>query len=276
LVKARKCAPPSVAALWLTLAGATAWPGWTTVAQESAPARRKPPAAAPTGAEKPAASQTAKPAVPPAGTETPKPKPPMAETLRGYLGRMRGVKSDKPGKEADTIVTHYAPSGKGDEIDVVIVHSPKKKMVGFYIYDFGNVSRASDQAALSGFLLNANDRLAIGSFFIDKDQDIGLKFSLRTENGVSFDEFQTVYYGLAAAAKEYRGQVAERMERVKDDAPKREPEKPPEDAERTKPDATMKVEPPKAASASVPPAAQSAPKPESGETRRRRVNAKKN
>jgi hypothetical protein len=245
------------------------------VAQESAPPRRKPPATSAAGAtaEKPSASQAAKP---PAGAETPKPKPPMAETLRGYLGRMRGVKADKPGKEADTIVTHYAPSGKGEEVDVVIVHSPKKKMVGFYIYDFGNVSRASDQAALSGFLLNANDRLAIGSFFIDKDRDIGLKFSLRTENGVSFDEFQTVYYGLAAAAKEYRSQVAERMERVKDDAPKREPEKPPEDAERTKPDATMKVEPPKAASASVPPPAQNAPKPESGETRRRRVNAKKN
>ncbi|MBX7221929.1 MAG: YbjN domain-containing protein [Blastocatellia bacterium] len=134
------------------------------------------------------------------------------ETIQSYLARM-SVKTDKPQQPgSNTIVTHY-PFDKdvkgGKEIDLVVVYMPNKKLIGFYTYEFGNAGKAKDQTGLYKTLLNLNDRLAIGSFFVDKDQDIGLKFALRTETNVSFDEFQSVYFAMIAAVRQYRSQVAE-------------------------------------------------------------------
>lgn len=144
----------------------------------------------------------------------PKPKPMgVLETLQSYLNRM-SVKVDKPQSSSpNTLVTHY-PFDKDnkenkDEIDLVLVYMPAKRMVGFYTYVFGNAGRAKDQLSLFKTLLNLNDRLAVGSFFVDKDQDIGLKFAVRSEGKISFDEFQSVYFAMIAAVKQYRNQVAE-------------------------------------------------------------------
>lgn len=204
----------------------------------------------------PAASRPPQTGQLPPDPNAPKPKPQaMHQKLREYLGRFKGVRVDKAGKEPDTIVTHYATGEKAGTVDMVIVHSPKKKMVGFYVYDFGNVAKATDLAALQKVLLNANENMAVGSFFVDGDQDIGLKWSLRLEGGVGYEEFQTVYYGLIAAVKEFRPEVMKLMK------PKDEKDKEKEKEKATEPSSGKSAE---SASASE-------PKKTAGETRQRRV-----
>ncbi len=201
---------PMLAALALLLLGTSA------SAQETSPARQK--TASGSGAPRPTIPSTpqSKPATarpagqtPPEGEAAPKPKP-MHETLRGYLRQIKGVRLERPDKDPNTIVTHYTAS-TGETFDIVVIHSPRKKMVGLYSYAFGNVAEARNANDLRALLLNANEALAFGSFFVDREQDIGLKWSLRTETPITFEAFQTVYLGLAAAAKEYGPQIADCM-----------------------------------------------------------------
>ncbi len=201
---------PMLAALALLLLG----PSGT--AQETGPARQKttPGAGTPRTASPsttPSKPPDARPASQtPAGAEAaPKPKP-MHETLRGYLRQIKGVRLERADKDPNTIVSHYTAT-TGETLDIVVIHSPRKKMVGLYSYAFGNVAEARDANDLRALLLNANEALAFGSFFVDREQDIGLKWSLRTETPITFEAFQTVYLGLAAAAREYGPQIADCM-----------------------------------------------------------------
>ncbi|QUW03446.1 hypothetical protein J8C06_03125 [Chloracidobacterium validum] len=199
-----------LAALGIALIGAE------VVAQETAPTRRKAPSApsagtpgANTQAKPPATAKPATTGQTPPDPNAPRPKP-LHETLRGYLRQIKGVRLERADKDPNTIVSRYRMT-TGEEVDIVVIHSPRKKMVGLYSYAFGNLADASDADDLRTLLLNANEALAFGSFFVDKEQDIGLKWSLRTEMAITFEAFQTVYLGLAAAAKEYAPQIARRM-----------------------------------------------------------------
>ncbi len=201
---------PMLAALALLLLG----PSGT--AQETGPARqRTTPGAGTPRTASPSTTQSKPPDVRPAsqtptGAEAaPKPKP-LHETLRGYLRQIKGVRLERADKDPNTIVSHYTAT-TGENLDIVVIHSPRKKMVGLYSYAFGNVAEARDANDLRALLLNANEALAFGSFFVDREQDIGLKWSLRTETPITFEAFQTVYLGLAAAAREYGPQIADCM-----------------------------------------------------------------
>ncbi len=208
---------------WMLTVLALAIVGSAGLAQEVAPPRRKP-APAPSGGT-PGAAAARPPAAKPAATSqtlpdpnapnAPKPKP-LNETLRGYLRQIKGVRLERSDKDPNAIVSRYTAT-TGEAFDIVVVYSPRKKMVGMYSYAFGNIGQAADPEGLQALLLNANEALAFGSFFVDKEQDIGLKWSLRTETPITFEAFQTVYLGLAAAAKEYAPQIARRMKRQTDD-----------------------------------------------------------
>ncbi|MCS7079686.1 MAG: YbjN domain-containing protein [Chloracidobacterium sp.] len=199
--------------------------GHVGLTQETALPRRKPAALASGGAQsgapakptKPPAAKPASPSQTPPDPNAPKPKPkPLPETLRGYLRQIKGVRLERPDKDPNTIVSRYTATS-GETFDIVVIYAPRKKMVGLYSYAFGNVAQATDADELRALLLNANEAMAFGSFFVDKEQDIGLKWSLRTETPITFETFQTVYLGLAAAAKEYAPQIARRMKRNADD-----------------------------------------------------------
>ncbi len=216
------------------------------VAQETGPARQK--AAHSSGTPHTSTTQAKPPAARPAGqtpveTEAaPRPKP-MHETLRSYLRQIKGVRLERADKDPNTIVTHYT-STSGETFDIVVVYSPRKKMVGLYSYAFGNVAEAKDANDLRALLLSANEALAFGSFFVDREQDIGLKWSLRTETPITFEAFQTVYLSLAAAAKEYRPQIADCMKgKAKTPEEADTPPSPPRDDEedRTNSPASPKV-----------------------------------
>lgn len=199
---------PMLSALALLLLGSSG------LAQAPSPTRQPPPPSAGT-ARTASPSQAKPPASRPAGqtpAETnaaPKPKP-LHETLRGYLRQIKGVRLERADKDSNTIVTHYTAT-TGETLDIVVIHSPRKKMVGLYSYAFGNVAEAKDANDLRTLLLNANEALAFGSFFVDREQDIGLKWSLRTETPITFEAFQTVYLGLVTAAREYGPQIADRL-----------------------------------------------------------------
>jgi hypothetical protein len=202
---------PMLAALVLLLLGPSG-----PVAQETSPGRQQTaPGSGTPRTTTSSAPQSKPPAARPAGqtpaeTETaPKPKP-LHETLRGYLRQIKGVRLERADKDPNTIVSHYTAT-TGETFDIVVIHSPRKKMVGLYSYAFGNVAEAKNADALRALLLSANEALAFGSFFVDREQDIGLKWSLRTETPITFEAFQTVYLGLAAAAREYGPQIADCM-----------------------------------------------------------------
>ncbi len=229
---------PMLAALALLLLGSPA------LAQETGLPRQKTPSGARTSrTTSPSTSQPKPPdsksaSQTPAGTEAaPKPKP-LHETLRGYLRQIKGVRLERPDKDPNTIVTHYTAT-TGETFDIVVIHSPRKKMVGLYSYAFGNVAEARDANDLRALLLNANEALAFGSFFVDREQDIGLKWSLRTETPITFEAFQTVYLGLTAAAREYGPQIADCMKgKAEDKEPSPTTAPPSRDEERDGTDST--------------------------------------
>ncbi|MGQ9898146.1 MAG: hypothetical protein ACUVR8_11395 [Acidobacteriota bacterium] len=188
--------------------------GSFSLAQETNPPRQKTtPGAGTVRTIPPPTTQVKSPGSSPTGqtpAETaPKPKP-LHETLRGYLRQIKGVQLERADKDPKTIVTRYT-STTGKTFDIVVIHSPRKKMVGLYSYAFGNVAASKDANDLCTLLLSANEAMAFGSFFVDREQDIGLKWSLRTDPPITFETFQTVYLGLATAAKEYGPQIANHM-----------------------------------------------------------------
>lgn len=166
-------------------------------AQEAPPPKKKP---------TPSATST----TPGQSTSTsPKPAPTLVDTLQSYLKRMN-VKSEKRQGNNTTLVTHYQ-SGK-DIVDLVLVNMPSKKMLGFYTYKFGNTKKVTNPTPLFKTLLSLNDQLAVGAFFIDEEDDIGFKFSVRTDPQVGFDEFQSVYLSLVSAVKQARPQILKHFE----------------------------------------------------------------
>jgi hypothetical protein len=171
--------------------------GPTVSAQEAPPPKKK--------TTSPATSTTSGQSTPTA----PKPAPTLVDTLQGYLRRMN-VKSEKRQGNTSTLVTHYQ-SGK-EVVDLVLVNMPSKKMLGFYAYKFGNTKKVANPAPLFKTLLSLNDQLAVGTFFIDEEDDIGFKFSVRTDSQVGFDEFQSVYLGLVAGVKQARPQILKHFE----------------------------------------------------------------
>lgn len=207
--------------------------GTVAPAQETGAPRRKPSATSGGGVQgggTPTKPTTAKPNATnqaPSDANAPKPKP-LHETLRGYLRQIKGVRLERADKDPNTIVSRYTTT-TGEAFDIVVIYAPRKKMVGLYSYAFGNVAQAAEADELRALLLSANEALAFGSFFVDKEQDIGLKWSLRTETPITFEAFQTVYLGLAAAAKEYAPQIARRMKPQTDNgddaAPSRDDER---------------------------------------------------
>jgi hypothetical protein len=51
-------------------------------------------------------------------------------------------------------------------------------------------------------MLKANSDLAIGSFFVDKDDDIGYKFFLSTREPMNYLTFETVYVAMSKVIAE--------------------------------------------------------------------------
>jgi hypothetical protein len=119
------------------------------------------------------------------------------ETLASFIRRVGGrIESTK----GNLFVTSFAVERV--RVEIRIVNDGGKDRLGFYAYGFGNVKNAKDQKAVLEYMLRANSDLAIGSFFLDKDDDIGYKFFLSTRETMRYMTFETVYVAMAKVIQE--------------------------------------------------------------------------
>jgi hypothetical protein len=150
----------------------------------------------------------------PAQVPTPKPKPPapkltFAEKAKLYLQKL-GASIDPSKSTADMVVSNYNDP-KGGKMTVVVTNDRRKNLVGFYIYNFGNVKNATNKEEVFKYLLSTNDAITLGSFFVDGDDDIGYKYLMSSATPLTASEFDTVYLTMTAVARERRGEIRQML-----------------------------------------------------------------
>jgi hypothetical protein len=126
------------------------------------------------------------------------------EIIRKHMQRL-GYGIDEAKSRPDMIVSNYSDAKKG-KVTIVIVYDKRKEVVGFYVYNFGNVDKAVDAGALNKYLLNANDEIIIGGLFVDKEGDIGYKY-VSAVSQLSIASFEAIYVTMAGVALERRAQI---------------------------------------------------------------------
>jgi hypothetical protein len=154
-------------------------------------------------------AQQADPAQP-GQAQPPKPKPPapkltFAEKAKLYLQKL-GASIDPAKSTTDMVVSNYSDP-KGGKTTVVVTNDRRKNLIGFYIYNFGNIKAATNKEEVFKYLLSTNDAITLGSFFVDGDDDIGYKYLVSNATPLTASEFDTVYLTMAAVARERRGEI---------------------------------------------------------------------
>lgn len=136
-------------------------------------------------------------------TPPPKPRPrpvTFAERMKQYLARS-GATVDESKSAPDMIVSNSADA-KGGKITVVLVNDRRRNLLGFYIYNFGSVKNAANKEEVYKYLLEANDAITIGSFFVDPDEDIGYKYLVNGAQTISQAAFESTYFTMTSVARE--------------------------------------------------------------------------
>lgn len=164
-----------------------------------------------------------------------------AESLKTYV-RQVGAKVES--SNGNVLVTSMAVGR--ERLEIRVRNDSTKQVLGFYAFDFGNVADAANPADVYEYLLLANSELGIGSFFVDKDRDIGYKCIVDTRDPLSFETFATIYNAMVNVVKE-RGPRIRSMMKPGTAAPKQDAEPPAEPPAET-------MEPPPSTPPATPPA----------------------
>jgi len=151
-------------------------------------------------------AQQADPTQPPAAKPKPVvPKLTFADRTKLYLQKL-GASIDPAKSATDMVVSNYSDP-KGGKTTVVVTNDRRKNLVGFYVYNFGNVKNATNKEEVFKYLLSTNDAITLGSFFVDSDNDIGYKYLVSSVAPMTAGEFDTIYLTMAAVARERRGEI---------------------------------------------------------------------
>ena len=137
-----------------------------------------------------------------------KPAPPrlsFAERIKQYLIRVGGT-VDEGKSTADMIVSNSA-NLRGGKVTIVIVNDHRRNLLGFYVYNFGSLKNATNKQEVYKYLLEANDSITIGSFFVDSDEDVGYKYLVSGGQTMSQAAFETAYITMAAVARERKPEI---------------------------------------------------------------------
>ncbi|HXU36569.1 MAG TPA: YbjN domain-containing protein [Blastocatellia bacterium] len=137
-----------------------------------------------------------------------KPAPPrlsFAERIKQYLIRVGGT-VDESKSTADMIVSNSA-NLRGGKVTIVIVNDHRRNLLGFYVYNFGSLKNATNKEQVYKYLLEANDSITIGSFFVDSDEDVGYKYLVSGGQTISQAAFETAYITMAAVARERKPEI---------------------------------------------------------------------
>ena len=179
----------------------------------------------------PAMARQAETQTPPPKAARPAPRPSFAEVTRRNVQRV-GATVDETKSTADMIVSGHLDE-KGAKITLVIVNDRRNNLLGFYIYNFGNLKNVSKREEIYKYLLSANDAITIGSFFVDGEDDIGYKYLVNGWQSLSQAAFESVYMTMISVTRERRAGIREMIaasgdkdERAKEEGKPSE-EKPP-------------------------------------------------
>jgi hypothetical protein len=137
----------------------------------------------------------------------PAPRPAFSDVTRRNL-KLVGATIDENKSTADMVVSGLLDE-KGVKTTVVIVNDRRKNLLGFYVYNFGNLKNAGKREDIYKYLLAANDQITIGSFFVDGDEDIGYKYLVNGWQSLSQASFESVYLTMVAVARERRPEIRE-------------------------------------------------------------------
>jgi len=154
----------------------------------------------------------------------------FTERMRQYLQRT-GATIDEGKSSPEMVVTTYSDP-KGGKITVVIVNDRRKNLLGFYIYNFGNMKSAANKEDVYKYLLSTNDAITLGSFFVDSEEDIGYKYLVSSSPAMTQPTFETIYTTMAAVARERKTEIRQLLTGNRDEkgpeVKKAAEEKPPE------------------------------------------------
>ncbi len=150
----------------------------------------------------------------PAQTEPPKatrpaPKLSLIDSVKRYL-HLVGATVDQSKSTNDMVVSNYADP-KGGKTTIVIVNDRRKALLGFYVYNFGSIKKASNREEIYKYLLGANDAITIGSFFVDNEDDIGYKYLFSTAQSLNQTAFGNIYLTMATVARERRADIRQML-----------------------------------------------------------------
>ncbi|HMG37011.1 MAG TPA: hypothetical protein VKM94_23980 [Blastocatellia bacterium] len=144
----------------------------------------------------------------PLQTTPPKPAPkPLTfpQRIRQLLSRTPSTFDDARGTP-DMVVSNYLDP-KGGKTTIVIVNDRRRNLIGFYIYNFGNLKDAKNKDEVYRYLLDANDAISIGTFFVDSEDDIGYKYLVSNSTTLSQSAFEFVYFAMAAVSRERKPEI---------------------------------------------------------------------
>lgn len=145
------------------------------------------------------------------------------EALKTFITRVGAkIESSKGGLFVTSVASNKT------RVEIRLLNDAAKQRLGMYAYGFGNAGDATDANGLYEYLLRANSELGIGTFYVDKDKDIGLKFLVDTRDPLSYETFSILYLAMANVIAERKPEIA-RMLRA--GAPGEKPaDAPPEDS----------------------------------------------
>jgi hypothetical protein len=147
-------------------------------------------------------SQTLQTEQPPA--QKPRPQT-FVQRTKLLLARTGATVDDSRGT-ADMVVSSYADP-KGAKTTIVIVNDRKRNLLGFYVYNFGNVKEMKSKEEVYRYLLEANDAITIGSFFVDSEDDIGYKYLANNQATMTPAAFESVYFTMATVTRERKPEI---------------------------------------------------------------------
>lgn len=152
-------------------------------------------------AAKGAAQQTE----PPAQQPKPAPRLSLIDSIKRNVKRL-GATIDDAKSSGEMVVSNYNDP-RGGKTTIVIINDRRKNLLGFYIYNFGSLKNATNREEVYKYLLQANDDITLGSFFVDKDSDIGYKYLVSNSQMSSSSAFDAVYLTMASVARDRRAEI---------------------------------------------------------------------
>lgn len=145
----------------------------------------------------------------------------LVESIKRNVKRL-GASVDDTKSSGEMVVSNYNDP-RGGKTTIVIVNDRRKNLLGFYIYNFGSLKNVTNREEIYKYLLSANDDITIGSFFVDKDDDIGYKYLVSNSQMATPSAFDSVYLAMATVARERRSEIKQLLGNTGD-----KDEKPPE------------------------------------------------